>query len=503
MLPGLALAYLWAAPTTPWRRVRQLLAGGLAIVVSAGWWLAGRRAVAGARAARTSAGRRPTARWSWRSGYNGLGRIFGGQGNGGRGRVPGGAEAAGAMPDAARPGPPGVPGAGSRRRPGGAVPAASAARPAHAAVQRRDRRPDHLAAARGADPAGRRPVADAPALARGRDRRARAALLLWGGWTVVSALVFSLMEGTFHAYYTVALAPGVAALVAIGAREAWRVRDTWTGRGVLALATAVTAVWAWVLLGRSATFLPWLRWVVLAVGAVAAVGAAPAGRGGAGSRGASRRSSPVRRCSPGWPDRRRTPCRRPRPRTRAASCRRGRARAPGSGRAGGCAAGRTATRRTTGDGTARAQEAPSRHRAAAGRTGGPHSERRPGGAGRAAGLRAGRPRERADRHGPRRPVDLGEHPLGGGDDRLPGRGVHGAQHGDGGHGDRRLRRQRPVPDAAAVPAVRRERRDPLLRRGRRRGPGRRDSEIATWVRQHYSAQTVDGRTVYDLTAPAS
>ena len=80
------------------------------------------------------------------------------------------------------------------------------------------------------------------------------------------------MEGTFHAYYTVALAPGIAALVAVGGREAWRVRDTWTGRGVLAGTTAVTAVWAWVLLGRSTTFLPWLRWIVLAVGVVAAVG---------------------------------------------------------------------------------------------------------------------------------------------------------------------------------------------------------------------------------------
>ena len=84
--------------------------------------------------------------------------------------------------------------------------------------------------------------------------------------------MFSLHGGHVHAYYTVALAPGIAALVAVGGREAWRARDTWTGRGVLAGTTAVTAVWAWVLLGRSTTFLPWLRWVVLAVGVVAAVG---------------------------------------------------------------------------------------------------------------------------------------------------------------------------------------------------------------------------------------
>ena len=35
------------------------------------------------------------------------------------------------------------------------------------------------------------------------------------------------------------------------------------------------------------------------------------------------------------------------------------------------------------------------------------------------------------------------------------------------------------------------------------GGGGRNNEIATWVQEHYTAQTVDGRTVYDLTAPAS
>ena len=34
----------------------------------------------------------------------------------------------------------------------------------------------------------------------------RAALILWGGWTIVTGLVFSYMKGTIHPYYTVALA---------------------------------------------------------------------------------------------------------------------------------------------------------------------------------------------------------------------------------------------------------------------------------------------------------
>ena len=47
----------------------------------------------------------------------------------------------------------------------------------------------------------------------------RASLLLWGGWLLVSAAVFSFMDGTVHPYYTVALAPAIAALVGhLGAR---------------------------------------------------------------------------------------------------------------------------------------------------------------------------------------------------------------------------------------------------------------------------------------------
>ena len=33
------------------------------------------------------------------------------------------------------------------------------------------------------------------------------------------------------------------------------------------------------------------------------------------------------------------------------------------------------------------------------------------------------------------------------------------------------------------------------------GPGRGDDAISTWVQQHHTPRTVDGRTVYDLTEP--
>jgi hypothetical protein len=35
------------------------------------------------------------------------------------------------------------------------------------------------------------------------------------------------------------------------------------------------------------------------------------------------------------------------------------------------------------------------------------------------------------------------------------------------------------------------------------GSGSTGGEIATWVNQHFSAVTVDGVTIYDLTAPSS
>lgn len=63
-----------------------------------------------------------------------------------------------------------------------------------------------------------------------RTDRLRGALLLWGGWLLVTALVFSFMKGIMHPYYTVALAPAVAALVGTGVIELWRRRQSASAR---------------------------------------------------------------------------------------------------------------------------------------------------------------------------------------------------------------------------------------------------------------------------------
>ena len=117
-----------------------------------------------------------------------------------------------------------------------------------------------------------------PAVARGLrmaplPRRTSAAATVWAGWLVVTWLTFSLMAGIFHAYYAVALAPAIAASVAIGAHVLWTRRDHLVASALLAATTALSSVWAFELLGRT-DWQPWLRWVVLVggVGSALALG---------------------------------------------------------------------------------------------------------------------------------------------------------------------------------------------------------------------------------------
>ncbi|MFT4042101.1 MAG: glycosyltransferase family 39 protein, partial [Gordonia sp. (in: high G+C Gram-positive bacteria)] len=111
----------------------------------------------------------------------------------------------------------------------------------------------------------------AAAVIIGRAKRTdirRAYLAVWGLWLLVTMVVFSYMAGIFHSYYTAALAPAVAALLAGGAAIAWRARANVWVRLVLAAAVWIAAIWGFLLLARSENFMPWLRYVVLMLGIV-------------------------------------------------------------------------------------------------------------------------------------------------------------------------------------------------------------------------------------------
>jgi 4-amino-4-deoxy-L-arabinose transferase-like glycosyltransferase len=229
VVPGLALAYLLCAPTSLRRRVGQLLGAGVAVVLAAGWWVlavdltpASARPYIGGSGDNTALG--------LAFGYNGLSRITGSNG-------PGGANFSGA---------PGI-GRLFNALDGGQIawllPTSLVALAATAYAARRSARTDLL----------------------------RAALMMWGGWLLVTGAVLSFAGGIIHTYYTVELAPAIAALVAIGAVVLWRARETVFARGAIVAGLAVTGVWTYTLLHRTPSWHPWVATLALAA-AAAAVG---------------------------------------------------------------------------------------------------------------------------------------------------------------------------------------------------------------------------------------
>ncbi|MBD8484188.1 glycosyltransferase family 39 protein [Frigoribacterium sp. CFBP 8759] len=240
ILPVLAGVYLVAAPVLLRKRLLHLLAALGAVVVSAGWWVALVELV--------PAGMRPYVGGSQTNsfleltfGYNGLGRLTGDE----TGSVTGG---------------------------GGGTGAATTGMWGETGITRL------FTGEFGGQITWLLPAAlviGVSALVllgwRHRTSARRATLLLFGGWTVLTALVFSFMSGIFHAYYTVALAPAIAVALGAAADVLWRRRARSWVRIVLAASALLTGVWAWVLLGRAESWQPWLRYVVVTLAVVGAV----------------------------------------------------------------------------------------------------------------------------------------------------------------------------------------------------------------------------------------
>ena len=98
-----------------------------------------------------------------------------------------------------------------------------------------------------------------------------------------------------HTYYTVALAPAIAALVAIGGWVAWRERRSVSARFAVAAAVLLTSAWSWALLDRSPEWKSWLRVLIPVSVALAALCLLAARRRPAMRRARGRRRRRVRR----------------------------------------------------------------------------------------------------------------------------------------------------------------------------------------------------------------
>jgi len=113
-----------------------------------------------------------------------------------------------------------------------------------------------------------------------RTDKKRAGYLMWGLWTLVMLAIFSYATGTFHSYYLVTMAPGVAALAGAGVVDLWKLgRRRKEFIWLLPSAVAGTAVWSATLLHRTDGYAPGLATAVLALGAAGAVALLLAGLG--------------------------------------------------------------------------------------------------------------------------------------------------------------------------------------------------------------------------------
>jgi 4-amino-4-deoxy-L-arabinose transferase-like glycosyltransferase len=240
VLPGFGLAYLIVAPTSWARRVLHLLGAVAALVIAGGWWVLA--------VALTPPGARPYIGGSTDNtvldlalGYNGINRILGHH----------------------REGTPlGSWGGSSLHILGGRTGL------------------NRLFTGEMADEIAWLLVAALFVVAfgvylaarRALSRSELCALLAWGTWLLVTVAVFSFMGGMVHPYYTVALAPSIAALVGIGPVWAWRRRSRWDGRCALAALIVSAVVPSAILLHRNAFGTPWLPCLIVALAALSAVG---------------------------------------------------------------------------------------------------------------------------------------------------------------------------------------------------------------------------------------
>ncbi|HEV2640738.1 MAG TPA: glycosyltransferase family 39 protein [Actinocrinis sp.] len=231
VLPALTLVYLYAAEGGFWKRIRHLALFTAVLAVASFWWMLIVDAIPAADRPYVG-GSTNDSEWGLATGYNGLGRLTGGDGTGSGGGFSGSSGLGRMFNDVL----------GTQIS--WLLPAAGL-------------------------------LFVAALVLRGRARRTdpeRAALLLWGLWLGVHFAVFSYQNGVIHPYYSTAMAPAIGALVGGGGVVVWRAARTsgWAWL-VLPVTAAVTAYWSVDLLTTN-SYATWLDPLIIGA-AVIGIGA--------------------------------------------------------------------------------------------------------------------------------------------------------------------------------------------------------------------------------------
>ncbi|MBK6016416.1 glycosyltransferase family 39 protein [Streptomyces sp. MBT53] len=233
-LPAVFALYLYASKA-PWvKRIVNLGLAAVVLAVSSFWWAIAVSLVPASDRPYIG-GSTDGSAWNLIMGYDGLGRVFGGEGNGGGGGGGGGFSGSAGL------------GRMFNDILGGQI---SWLLPFSA-----------IALIGGLVLCGRTPRTDLR----------RMGLVLWGGWLLLHYVIFATAQGTMHPYYTTALAPGIAVLVGGGGvmlLNAFRTDKRWIW--VLPLAFGVTGIWAITLLRRASGWNTWL-WPTVGVLTVAGI----------------------------------------------------------------------------------------------------------------------------------------------------------------------------------------------------------------------------------------
>ena len=291
VVPGIALAYLYCAPSTVRARLGKLVLAGAVMVLVGGSWTAvveltpaSARPFIGSTSSNSELG--------LDFGYNGFGRVGGQQGGPGSTKI----YPAGEQPPLVRPGVTGnaPESAVEKQYFTSAHPAPPLPPRAPAATGRQRGAPvafasDTLSPVRifgvglGDQAGWVVPLAVLAALTllpllRRREDRRTGVLLALGGWFAIELAALDFSSGIVHPYYTSALGPGLAAMIGAGAAglastmRSERVRTAVVGYGLTVAAIASTVGIQLFLIHRYGDPLWWrIPLVLICVGALAAI----------------------------------------------------------------------------------------------------------------------------------------------------------------------------------------------------------------------------------------